>query len=160
MAKNKELKREIVVCRAALGKGMMALIPKQRKMNVLMLKEFGGTRSTRDVNNFIWGIEQYFQAIGIKDDVIKVNTVVIYFSDVAILWWRHRSTNERRGRTTTGTWEEFQKKLKKQFYPQYAEKETWAKLRRFTQQGTIQEYVQEFSELMLQIFDLSEKKAF
>ncbi|MBA0759651.1 hypothetical protein Gotri_022503 [Gossypium trilobum] len=42
----------------------------------------------------------------------------------------------------------------------YAEKEARPKLHQITQQGIIQEYVQEFSKLMLQISDLSEKQAF
>ncbi|MBA0572135.1 hypothetical protein Golob_002496 [Gossypium lobatum] len=50
--------------------------------------------------------------------------------------------------------------LKKQFYPQYAEKEAQAKLRHLMQQGIFREYVQAFSELMLQISHLSEKEAF
>ncbi|KAK5775939.1 hypothetical protein PVK06_043895 [Gossypium arboreum] len=76
-------------------------------------------------------IEQYFHAMSIKDDTTKVNTVAMYFTDVALLWWRRRSTDMRRSGTEIRTLEEFQK-----------------------------EYVREFSELMLQIFDLSEKEAF
>ncbi|KAG8488584.1 hypothetical protein CXB51_016513 [Gossypium anomalum] len=54
----------------------------------------------------------------------------------------------------------FQIKLKKQFYLQYARKEAQAKLRRLTQQDTVWEYVRTFSELMLQISNLSEKETF
>ncbi|MBA0624778.1 hypothetical protein Godav_010069 [Gossypium davidsonii] len=71
-----------------------------------------------------------------------------------------RSTDEKRGGNVIRTWEEFQRELKKQFYPQYAEKEARAKLHRLRQQGTVEEYVQTFSELMLQISDLREKEAF
>ncbi|MBA0635823.1 hypothetical protein Godav_022239 [Gossypium davidsonii] len=60
-----------------------------------------------------------------------------------------RSTDEKRGGNAIRTWEEFQREVKKQFYPQYAEKEARAKLRRLTQQGTFREYVRAFSELML-----------
>ncbi|KAK5793297.1 hypothetical protein PVK06_034439 [Gossypium arboreum] len=56
--------------------------------------------------------------------------------------------------------EEFQKEFKKQLYLQYTDKEAQAKLHWLTQQGTVREYVQEFSELMLQISNLSEKKSF
>ncbi|MBA0753963.1 hypothetical protein Gogos_021890 [Gossypium gossypioides] len=42
----------------------------------------------------------------------------------------------------------------------YVEDKARAKLRRLTQRGTISEYVREFSELMLQISNLSEKEAF
>ncbi|MFQ6655174.1 hypothetical protein Gotur_025848, partial [Gossypium turneri] len=71
-----------------------------------------------------------------------------------------RSTDEKRGGNAIETWEEFQREVKKQFYPQYAEKEAQAKLRRLTQQGTVWEYVRAFSELILQIPDLSKKEAF
>ncbi|MFQ6637233.1 hypothetical protein Gotur_013189 [Gossypium turneri] len=47
-----------------------------------------------------------------------------------------------------------------QFYPEYAEDEARAKLRWLTQRGIVREYVREFSELMLQISDLSKKEAF
>ncbi|MBA0575837.1 hypothetical protein Golob_023993, partial [Gossypium lobatum] len=68
-----------------------------------------------------------------KDDAIKVNTTSIYFADVALLWWCRRSTDEKPGGNTIRTWEEFQRELKKQFYPQYAEKEARAKLCYLTQ---------------------------
>lgn len=51
--------------------------------------------------------------IGIEDDAIKVNTISIYFIDIALLWWRCRSTNEEHGGTTIETWEEFQRALRK-----------------------------------------------
>ncbi|KAL1074424.1 hypothetical protein V6Z11_D11G288400 [Gossypium hirsutum] len=98
--------------------------------------------------------------MNIKDDVTKVNTVAMYFTDVALLWWRRRSTDVRRGGTEIGTWKEFQDEFKAQFYPEYAEDEARAKLHQLTQRGTVREYVREFSELMLQISDLSEKEAF
>ncbi|KAK8346069.1 hypothetical protein V6Z12_A07G190200 [Gossypium hirsutum] len=137
-----ELKGELRICKAALGSGMLASGPKQRHVDVPKPEKFKGIRSARE------------------DDATKVNTASIYFSDVALLWWRRRSTDEKRGGTTIGTWEEFQRELKKQFYPQHAEKEARAKLRRLTQQGTVRDYVREFSELMLQISDLNEKEAF
>ncbi|MBA0670091.1 hypothetical protein Goklo_007356, partial [Gossypium klotzschianum] len=80
--------------------------------------------------------------------------------DVDNFLWEMESTDEKRGGNAIETWEEFQRELKKQFYPQFAEKKAQAKLRRLTQQGTVREYVRAFSELMLQISDLSEKEAF
>ncbi|KAG8498201.1 hypothetical protein CXB51_006628 [Gossypium anomalum] len=155
-----ELKGELMIYKVALSNGMLSSKPKQQAMDVPKPEKFKGARSARDVDNFLWEMEQYFRAMGIEDDAIKVNTASIYFTDVALLWWRRRSTDEKRGGNAIGTWEEFQRELRKQFYPQYAEKEARAKLRRLTQQGTVREYVRAFSELMLQISDLSEKEAF
>ncbi|MFQ6638294.1 hypothetical protein Gotur_015676, partial [Gossypium turneri] len=46
------------------------------------------------------------------------------------------------------------------FYPEYAENKARAKVWQLTQRGTVRQYVREFSELMLQISDLSEKETF
>ncbi|KAA3471014.1 reverse transcriptase [Gossypium australe] len=97
-------------------------------------------------------MEQYFCAKGIMDDAAKVNTVVIYFIDVALLWWHRKSTDVR--------YEEFQREFKTQFYPEYTKDEAWEKLHWLTQQGTAREYLWEFSELMLQILDMGEKETF
>ncbi|XP_016694443.2 uncharacterized protein [Gossypium hirsutum] len=91
----------------------------------------------------------YFCSKGIMENVTKVTTAAMHLSDVALLWWRHRSTDVRRGGAEIRTWEEFRCEFKAQFYPEYAEDEARAKLRRLAQQGTVREYVQKFSELML-----------
>lgn len=49
----KELKRELVVCRVVVGKGMLALASKQHKMKVPRLEEFKGTRSMMNLDNFL-----------------------------------------------------------------------------------------------------------
>ncbi|MBA0814710.1 hypothetical protein Gohar_020520, partial [Gossypium harknessii] len=46
------------------------------------------------------------------------------------------------------------------FYLEYAKDEARVKSRRLTQQIIVMEYVREFSELILQIFDLGEKETF
>ncbi|KAG8478979.1 hypothetical protein CXB51_028879 [Gossypium anomalum] len=155
-----ELKGELMIYKVALSNGMLSSKSKQQAMDVPKLEKFKGARCARDVNNFLWEMEQYFLAMGIEDDAIKVNIALIYFTDVALLWWHRRSMDEKHGGNAIRTWEEFQRELRKQFYPQYTEKEARAKLRRLTQEGTVREYVRVFSELMLQISDLSEKEAF
>ncbi|PKI77581.1 hypothetical protein CRG98_002035, partial [Punica granatum] len=35
-------------------------------------KEFKGTRVAKDVDNFIWSMETYFRAMGVKDDAVRV----------------------------------------------------------------------------------------
>ncbi|MBA0575386.1 hypothetical protein Golob_024387 [Gossypium lobatum] len=66
--------------------------------------------------------------------------------DVDNFLWVMESTNEKRGGNVIETSEEFQREFKKQFYPQYAEKEARAKLCHLTQQGTVWKYVRAFSE--------------
>ncbi|MBA0610857.1 hypothetical protein Godav_011627 [Gossypium davidsonii] len=49
---------------------------------------FVGKRSACDVDNFLWGMENYFHAKGIMDDVIKVNITSMFRTDIALLWWQ------------------------------------------------------------------------
>ncbi|KAK5786720.1 hypothetical protein PVK06_041363 [Gossypium arboreum] len=70
------------------------------------------------------------------------------------------SIDERQVGTAIGTWVEFQNEFRKQFYLEYTEEEAWAKLRQLMQQSIIREYAREFTKLLLQILDLSEKETF
>ncbi|MFQ6640825.1 hypothetical protein Gotur_015730 [Gossypium turneri] len=101
-----ELKGELKIFKA-IGNRILASKLKPQAMDVPKLKAFKGARSASEVDNFLWAMEQYFRAINIEDDVTKVNTVAMYFTNVALLWWRRRSTDVRRGGTKIGTWEEF-----------------------------------------------------
>ncbi|MBA0818271.1 hypothetical protein Gohar_021919, partial [Gossypium harknessii] len=103
-----ELKEELTIYKATLSNGMLSSRPKQQAIDVPKPKKFKGARSARDVDNFLWEIEQYFRVMGIEDDAIKVNTTLIYFTDVALLWWRGRSMDEKCDGNEIRTWEEFQ----------------------------------------------------
>ncbi|MBA0642613.1 hypothetical protein Goklo_026969, partial [Gossypium klotzschianum] len=82
-----ELKGELKIFKAAIGNGMLASKPKQKAMDVPKPKAFKGPRTTSEVDNFLWAMEQYFRVMKIEDDATKVNTVAMYFTDVALLWW-------------------------------------------------------------------------
>ncbi|KAH1046314.1 hypothetical protein J1N35_037098 [Gossypium stocksii] len=107
-----ELKGELKIFKAAIGNGILATKLKQQAMDVSKLKVFKGARFASEVGNFLWVMEQYFRAMSIEDDATKVNIVAMYFTDVALLWWRRRSTDVRHGGTEIETWEEFQKEFK------------------------------------------------
>ncbi|MBA0664121.1 hypothetical protein Goklo_004170 [Gossypium klotzschianum] len=66
-----ELKGELTVYKVALGNRILASAPKQHKMNFPKSNEFNETRSTRDVDNFLREVEQYFCTIGIEDDSLR-----------------------------------------------------------------------------------------
>lgn len=55
------------------------------KIDVLKLKEFKSSRSAQNIDNFLFGIEQYFTTIGIRDDIINVRTAVMYLTNFAML---------------------------------------------------------------------------
>ncbi|MFQ6651858.1 hypothetical protein Gotur_024018 [Gossypium turneri] len=150
-----ELEGELALCRAAVGNGVANAVLSNE--DVLKLKKFVATRSACDVDNFLWRMENYFRAKGIMEDAVKVNTVSMFLTDIALLWWRGRTTNKRQ--SEIGTWQEFQCELKEQFYPEFTEEEARVKLQGISQRGTVGEYVREFKELMLQVSEVTEREA-
>ncbi|PKI46457.1 hypothetical protein CRG98_033155 [Punica granatum] len=101
-------------------------------------KEFKGTRVAKDVDNFIWSMETYFRETGVEDNAVRVGMVFMYLVDVALLWWRRRCDDQ--SGNTVNTWEEFKVEFRQQFYPEYAEDEARAKLRRLEHKGELWEY--------------------
>ncbi|MBA0576163.1 hypothetical protein Golob_023959 [Gossypium lobatum] len=75
-------------------------------------------------------MKNYFRAKCIMDDAIKVNTTLIFLTDIVLLWWRDRITEKRQ--CEIETWQEFQCELKGQFYPKFTEEEARAKLQGIT----------------------------
>ncbi|PKI66399.1 hypothetical protein CRG98_013201 [Punica granatum] len=138
--------------------GRMTKMEFSARPDVPRPKEFKGTRVAKDVDNFIWSMETYFRATGVEDEAVRVGMVSMYLVDVALLWWRRRCDN--RSGNTVNTWEEFKAEFRQQFYPEYAEDEARAKLRRLEHKGELPEYVRQFTELMLQIPSLTDKEAF
>ena len=59
------------------------------KVKVPELKPFNGARSAKDLENFLWDIEQYFKAARVLDQEI-VTITSMYHSRDAKLWWRTR----------------------------------------------------------------------
>ncbi|MFQ6646231.1 hypothetical protein Gotur_019105 [Gossypium turneri] len=77
-----ELEVKLDLCRAAVGEGVTVSyedVPKS--------KEFVGTKSACDVDNFLWRMENYFRVKGITDDTVKVNTTLMFLTNIIFLWW-------------------------------------------------------------------------
>ncbi|KAE8705397.1 cytochrome P450 78A7-like [Hibiscus syriacus] len=153
------LKTELLVCKAAFGSGVATVAPKALG-DIPKLEKFKGFRSAQDVENFLWGLDQYFAAMGITEDAKKVSIASVYLSEVALMWWRRRCNDVKRGTAPIATWGEFQAEFKEQFYPEYVEDEARSKLRRLKQEGSLREHVRKFVEVSLQVPSLSEEDGF
>ncbi|XP_010525651.1 PREDICTED: uncharacterized protein LOC104803417 [Tarenaya hassleriana] len=111
------------------------------------------------VENFLFGLDQYFGAMRVFDDVSKINSASTFLRDVAQLWWRMKCTDREKRLNAIQSWDQFKSKLQKHFVPHNAENEAKGKLRRLRQSGSIRDYIKEFTTLMLEIDDLTEKDA-
>jgi archaellum component FlaC len=114
-------------------------------------KHYDGRRDAKDVENFLWQMEVYFEGVNLIDEAMKVRTATMYLSDTASLWWRRKHADIEKGACQIDTWEMFKKELKRQFYPENVVYEARKKLRELKHRGTIRDYVKEFTTLMLQI---------
>ncbi|GMI72874.1 hypothetical protein HRI_000956700 [Hibiscus trionum] len=154
-----QMKADMALLKVAL-KNRAAPTTSKHMKDVPKPKEFKGNRSAQDIENFVWGMKQYFRVIGIKDDAEKVTVAFMYLTDVALLWRRRRCYEEKGKYIPVETWEEFQVEFNGQFYPNNAQHDARAKLRQLRHEGSIPEYVREFIELKLQIPNLSEDEGF
>lgn len=127
------------------------------KMKVPEPKAFNGARSAKELENFLWDMEQYFAAARIPD-VEQVTFTSMYLSGDAKLWWRTRMSDDAStGRPRIDSWERLKKEMKDQFLPCNASWVARDSLKRLKQSGTVRDYVKEFSSLMLDIQNMSEE---
>ncbi|KAF7828548.1 Transposon Ty3-I Gag-Pol polyprotein [Senna tora] len=152
---------ELTLCKKVIAQGgHVEVTPTPSKLDIPKPKFYKGARNAKELDNFLWGVEQYFKALGITEDASKIDTATLYLYDTARMWWRRRQGDVEKGTCTINTWAEFKKELKQQFYPVNAEEEARAKLRRLQHKGTIRDYVKDFTEVLLEIPDYPDKEAF
>ncbi|KAL4368760.1 hypothetical protein GQ457_05G024170 [Hibiscus cannabinus] len=127
----KELKNELRIYQAALKSGMLAEVAAPKlKIDTPRPSKFSGSRLAQDIDNFIWGLEQYFRVMG-EDNTIPFKT-----------------------------WKDFQFAFKEHFYPKNAQEDARAKMRQLKHDGTILEYVRKFTELKFQLPSLNEDEGY
>ncbi|GAV92049.1 hypothetical protein CFOL_v3_35433 [Cephalotus follicularis] len=106
----------MVMKRAIRGQGVAAETPS--KVKFPEPKSFAGTRSAKDLENFLWDMEQYFKAARIPEGE-KVTITSMYLTEDAKLWWRTGMDDDENdsGRAKIELWETLKKELKDQFLP-------------------------------------------
>ncbi|XP_070022398.1 uncharacterized protein [Nicotiana sylvestris] len=150
-----ELREEVVQLRREL-QNVTPRSDERTKLRIPEPKAYGGARSAKELENFLWDMEQYFQAVRVPDDE-KVTITPMYLTDNAKVWWRTRVAEvESAGLPKIKTWEMLKKELKSQFLPTNSSWIARDGLRRLKQSGTMREYVKEFSSLMLNVNALAD----
>ena len=66
--------------------------PPPAKVRVPEPKTFGGAHNAKDLENFLWDMEQYFIAARIPVGE-QVTITTMYLTGDAKLWWRARTSN-------------------------------------------------------------------
>ena len=127
------------------------------KLKFLEPRPFKGNRDAKELENFIFDVEQYFKATPACTDDIKVTVASMYLIDDAKLWWRTKVQDIENGLCTIDSWEDLKRELRDQFLPENVDHLAMEKLIALKQTGSIRDYVRQFSTLMLDIRGTSEK---
>ncbi|KAL9249783.1 hypothetical protein AKJ16_DCAP04423 [Drosera capensis] len=67
------------------------------RVDVPRPKAYYGARNAKEIDNFLWSLEQYFKASGITGDAHKIDHATLYLEDTAKLWWRRRYADVEKG---------------------------------------------------------------
>ncbi|KAL6137562.1 hypothetical protein ACLB2K_062854 [Fragaria x ananassa] len=98
-----EMHGDLALCKCALvtGAGTSGIVEAKR-IEVPKPKSFGGLRNAHEVDNFLWGLDQYFGVIGITEEDAKIKTVALYLTNIAMLWWKIRRGDVEKWRCAQG----------------------------------------------------------
>ncbi|KAK3036718.1 hypothetical protein RJ639_030542 [Escallonia herrerae] len=118
-------------------------------------KSYGGARDAKELENFLFDIEQYFRAIRVDSKATKVSMAAMYFVGDVKLWWRKKYAEIEDGSCVINNWDILKPELKSQFFPENTTFNAKKALFECKHTGSVQEYCQAFSTLMLDISDMS-----
>ncbi|RVW96756.1 hypothetical protein CK203_026068 [Vitis vinifera] len=93
-ARDKEIRQELAIYKTAVSARVMATHEAPR-VEVPKPHTFNGKRDAKELDNFLWHMERYFEAIALMDEATKVRTTTLYLTDNATLWWRRRFSRHR-----------------------------------------------------------------
>ena len=148
-------KKELVEMNAKLNTTMLAVgkqpVTDYRKVKVPEPQSYGGARDAKELENFLFDMEQYFRAVKPDSEEGKVNMATMYLSGDAKLWWRTKFSEIQRGVCTIDTWEDLKREIKTQFFPENVEYIARRKLRELEHTNNIRDFVNKFFVLMLDI---------
>ncbi|RVW17621.1 hypothetical protein CK203_096707 [Vitis vinifera] len=156
-SRDQEVRQELAIYKAAVSARVMATQEASR-VEVPKPHRFSGKRDAKELDNFLWHMERYFEAIALTDEATKVRTATLYLTDTTTLWWRRRFADMEKDICTIETWEDFRREIKRQFYPEDVAYLARKNMRRLKHTGSIRDYAKEFSSLMLEIPNMTQEE--
>ena len=81
-----ELRQEVAIYKKTLLAWVMATHEAPR-VEVPKPYTFSGKRDAKELDNYLWHMERYFEALALTDEATKVYIATLYLTDSATLWW-------------------------------------------------------------------------
>ncbi|KAK2973543.1 hypothetical protein RJ640_010598 [Escallonia rubra] len=103
-------------------------------------KSYGGARDAKELKNFLFDVEQYFQAIRVDLEATKVSIAAMYLVGDAKLLWRKKYVEIKDGSCVINTWEILKRELKSQFFPENTAFNARKALLECKHTGSVREY--------------------
>ncbi|KAL2246590.1 UNVERIFIED_CONTAM: Transposon Tf2-12 polyprotein [Sesamum indicum] len=147
---------QIGLLQRAVGSTPMVAHDPGARLRIPEPKAYSGERDAKEVENFLFDMEQYFLVADMRDEARKVATATMYLTGDAKLWWRTKFAEIQAHQIQLDTWALLREAIREQFFPENVEYNARRALRKLEHTGSVREYVKAFSALMLNIRDMSE----
>ncbi|KAL2531397.1 Uncharacterized protein Adt_04748 [Abeliophyllum distichum] len=153
-----EAKRlQLPMLQRVVGNGQAPAQEYAPRLKILEPRTYGWARDVKEVENFLFDMEQYFLTANIEDGASRVTKATMYLDGEAKLWWRTKYVDIQANRVQIDTWDLLKEAIRTQFFPENVEYQAQRALRELKHTGSIWDYVKTFSGHMLDIRDMSEK---
>ncbi|KAL2237930.1 UNVERIFIED_CONTAM: hypothetical protein Sindi_0984700 [Sesamum indicum] len=86
---------QIGLLQRAVGSMPMVSHDPGARLRIPEPKAYSGERDAKEVENFLYDMEQYFLAVDVRDEARKVATATMYLTGDAKLWWRTKFAKSR-----------------------------------------------------------------
>ena len=86
---------QIGLLQRAVGSTPMVAHDPGARLRIPEPKAYSGERDAKEVENFLFDMEQYFLAADVRDEARKVATATMYLTGDAKLWWRTKFAKSR-----------------------------------------------------------------
>ena len=83
-------------------------------------RPYEGQRDAKEVDNFLFDMEQYFKMVPSISEDSKVVMATMYLIGDAKLWWRTKVDDMDHQHCKIETWSDLKREIKSQFYPENA----------------------------------------
>ena len=105
-ARDQEVRQDLAIYKTIISARVMATHEAPR-VEVPKPHTFSGKKDVKEMDNFLWHMEHYFEAITLMYEATKVRTTILYLIDNDTLWWRKRFVDIEKGACTIDTWDAF-----------------------------------------------------
>lgn len=114
-------------------------------------------KGRKGVVTWFYTVEKYFDALHLYGDDARLEYVVTLLHGPAANWWHMLEEHSTRGgHPLPTTWTDFKDAITTQFQPLAEERAARLKLERMSQTGTVHDYVDAFSNMVLLIPSMDE----